>query len=146
MKILKKLLIALIGMIAIALAIALILPKEFTVEREVTINKPKVIVFQYLIYLENQDDFSTWMKLDPQVKKEYRGEDGTVGFISAWESEQEDVGKGEQEIMRIENGVRIEYELRFIKPFEATNSAYMETIAVSASETTVKWGFSGEMP
>jgi hypothetical protein len=36
--------------------------------------------------------------MDPDMKKTYRGTDGTVGFVSEWESNKKDVGTGEQEI------------------------------------------------
>ncbi|MEI6678191.1 MAG: SRPBCC family protein [Mariniphaga sp.] len=79
------------------------------------------------------------------MKKDYRGIDGTVGFISAWESQMKDVGKGEQEIMKIIDHERIDYELRFLKPFAATNNADFTFEAISDSQTKVKWGFSGKM-
>lgn len=37
------------------------------------------------------------------MKREFRGEDGTVGFVAAWDSENPDAGKGEQEIIGICN-------------------------------------------
>jgi hypothetical protein len=33
--------------------------------------------------------------MDPNAKMEYKGTDGTVGFISAWDSKIKYVGKGE---------------------------------------------------
>ena len=36
-------------------------------------------------------------------------------------------------------------ELRFIKPFEATDNAYMTTEAINENQTKVKWGFNGKM-
>jgi hypothetical protein len=83
--------------------------------------------------------------MDPNMKKSYRGTDGTVGFVSAWESKIDSVGVGEQEIKKIIEGERVDFELRFIKPFEATEPAFMTTEAVSESQTKVKWGFSGHM-
>jgi hypothetical protein len=77
--------------------------------------------------------------------KTYTGTDATVGFISAWDSKDEDVGKGAQEIKKITEGSRIDYELRFIKPFESTEQAYMITEAVSPAQTKVTWGFEGSM-
>ncbi|WP_350563104.1 hypothetical protein, partial [Psychrobacter sp. CAL346-MNA-CIBAN-0220] len=69
--------------------------------------------------------------------------DATVGFVSAWASENPDVGVGEQEIIAIDEGKRIDFELRFISPFEATEPAYMSTTAVNANQTKVDWVFSG---
>ncbi|MFC0181067.1 SRPBCC family protein [Pseudarcicella hirudinis] len=79
------------------------------------------------------------------MKKTYSGTDGTVGFISAWEGN-DDVGKGEQEIKKITEGERIDFELRFIKPFEATSPVFMTTQSISDNQTKVTWSMSGNMP
>lgn len=145
MKVLKKILLVIAIIIAIPLVIALFVKKDYAVERSVTINKPKAEVFNYIRYLKNQDNYSVWANMDPAMHKEYRGTDGTPGFVSAWSSTQKDVGKGEQEIKKIAEGERIDFELRFIEPFASTAPAYMATQAVSGNQTNVKWGFSGHM-
>lgn len=145
MKILKIVLIVIIAIIAVPLIAAIFMKKDYAVVRSTTINKPKQEVFEYIKALKNQDNFSVWANIDKGMKKEYRGTDGTVGFVSAWESQNKEVGKGEQEIIAIAEGEKIDYELRFIEPFEAKDHAYMATEAVSDSVTTVKWGFDGKM-
>lgn len=145
MRILKKILVALAILIAIPLIVALFVKKEYTVEREITINKPKSEVFDYVKYLKNQDNFSKWATMDLKIKKTYRGTDGTVGFVSAWESDNEDVGVGEQEIIKITEGEKVDFELRFFMPFEATASAYLATETADENQTKVKWGFIGHM-
>lgn len=145
MRILKNFLIALAVLIAIPLIVALFVKKDYAVEREITINKPKQEVFNYIKLLKNQDNYSKWATMDPNMKKSYRGTDGTVGFVSAWESKIDSVGVGEQEIKKIVEGERVDFELRFIKPFEVTEPAFMTTEAVSENQTNVKWGFSGHM-
>lgn len=146
MKIVKWILIVVVVFIAIPLIIALFLKKDYTVEKQVTINKSKQVVFDYIRYLKNQDNFSKWAKMDPQMKKDYRGTDATVGFVSAWSSDKKDVGQGEQEIKDIKEGERIDYEIRFIKPFTATSQAYITTESVAPEQTKVKWTFNGHMP
>lgn len=145
MKALKIIGLVLVGIIVLALIAGLFIDGKYAVEREVTINKPKQEVYDYIKYLKNQNNYSVWAQMDPAMKKEFTGEDGTVGFISAWDSENPDVGKGEQKIIKIADGERIDYELHFIKPFESTDYAYMTTEAVSDNQTRVKWGFNGEM-
>jgi uncharacterized protein YndB with AHSA1/START domain len=145
MNILKKLLIVLAIIVAIPLIIALFLKKDYAVEREITINKPRHEVFNYIKYLKNQDNFSKWATMDPDMKKTYRGTDGMPGFVSAWESDNPDVGIGEQEIVKIVEGERIDYELRFIKPFEAKEPAFMTTESLAENQTRVLWGFNGHM-
>lgn len=145
MKIVKKIgLIALI-VIAIPLVVALFTKKDYAVERQITINKPVAEVFDYVIHLKNQAHYSKWAMRDPDMKKTYRGTDGTVGFVSAWESDNEDVGVGEQEIIKIIDGKRVDFELRFFTPFESTENAYMITEGNGSNQTIVKWGFDGRM-
>jgi hypothetical protein len=146
MKIVKKILIGLLSVVALLLIVAAIVKKEYAVEREIVINKPKAEVFEYIKNIKNQDYYSVWNRKDPAMIKEARGIDGTVGFVAAWDSKMEDVGKGEQEIKKIVEGERIDMELRFLAPFEATDNAYMSTEAVSENQTKVKWGFNGKMP
>jgi uncharacterized protein YndB with AHSA1/START domain len=144
MKIVKKNLIGLAGLIALIMLVAAFVKKEFAVEKEVLISKPQNEVYDYLKILKNQDNWSVWAKMDPNMKKSYKGTDGTVGFVSAWEGNS-DVGSGEQEIKAMVPNSRIDYELRFIKPWESTSPVYMVLEDAGAGVTRVKWGISGKM-
>ncbi len=145
MKVLKIVLLVILAIIAIPLIIAIFTPKEYSVKKEVVINKSHAEVYDYTRYLKNQDNFSKWSLTDPDMKKTYKGTDGQVGFVAAWESDNPDVGIGEQEIVNIEEGKRIDYALRFKEPFEASDLAYMEFEAVNESQTKVAWGLDGQM-
>lgn len=145
MKILKIILVVVAVLIAIPLVGGLFINGAFKAEREVVINKPKQEVWNYIVLLKNQNSYSKWAAMDPNMTKTFTGTDGTVGFVSAWKSESKDVGAGEQEIKKITDGERIDYELRFLEPFKSTNTAYMATESVSPTQTKVKWGFAGKM-
>jgi hypothetical protein len=134
-----------VGIIALLLLIALFIKKEYSVEREIVIKQPKKIVFDYIRLLKNQDSFSKWATMDPDMKKEYSGTDGTVGFVSSWVSQSKQVGKGEQTIKKINEGESIDYDLHFIKPFDAKSNASMATEFISDNQTRVKWSFSSRM-
>ncbi|MBX9766646.1 MAG: SRPBCC family protein [Bdellovibrionales bacterium] len=140
----KKFAVAL-GILFIAIvALGFVAPKDFHVEREVIIERPKDLVFQQLKLLRNHDQWSPWSKRDPQMKKEFRGEDGTVGFISSW-SGNDEVGVGEQEITKVVEGERIETELRFKEPMEDVSQAYLVTEALGENQTKVRWGMKDTM-
>lgn len=146
MKILKILGgLVLLAVIAVA-ALVFLVPANYKVEREVTISKPRTEVFAYAKMLKNQNDWGPWVKRDPNIKLSYKGNDGEPGFVSTWESEKEDVGAGEQEIKKIEDGKRIETEIRFKKPFESKSDAYLTMEDSGPDQTKVKWGFTGTMP
>lgn len=143
MKILKAILVAIVMLVAVALITALFVKKDYAVEREIVINKPQKEVFDYIKYVKNQDYFSKWNMMDPKMKKSYKGTDAQVGFVYVWESENENLGKGEQEITKIIDGQGLEMKLRFKEPFEAQDDAYLMTEAIDSSSTKVKWGFKG---
>ncbi|MBE7179020.1 MAG: SRPBCC family protein [Mucilaginibacter polytrichastri] len=145
MKILVNILLVVLAIVALVLIAGLFMNKKMAVVRSVTINKPLSEVYAYTSLLKNQNNYSVWAKRDPNMKKEFHGVDGTVGFVSAWESKQKDVGKGEQTIVRVIPNELIDYSLHFIEPFESTNHAYMTFKETSAQQTEVNWGFDGEM-
>ena len=146
----KKLLLAiavLIALVAIAVGVmAAVAPTDFQVEREVVINKPKAEVFEYLKFLKNQSEWGPWHKWDPNMKLTYKGTDGELGFVGAWESDHEKVGIGEQEIKKIVDGERIDHELRFKVPFESKSNGYFITESAGDDKTKVKWGFTASAP
>lgn len=143
MKIIKRVLLVILVLIAIPMITALFVKKEYAVEREIVINKPKQEIFDYVKFIKNQDYYSKWNMTDPEMKKSYSGTDGTVGFIAAWDSKDKNVGVGEQEIVKITDGERIDSKLRFKVPFEAQDDAFMTTESIDSTTTKVRWGFSG---
>jgi hypothetical protein len=145
MKILKKILIILAILVAIPLIAALFVKDDYSIERSVTINKPKQDVFNYIKLLRNQTHYSKWVMMDPNAKMEYTGTDGTPGFVSAWDSENKHVGKGAQTITKVTDGERIDLDIHFIKPLEGDSKAYLATTAVSDNQTKVTWGFYGPL-
>jgi len=134
-----------IGILAIIILLALIAPKTYEVNRSITINKPVSEVFRYLKHIKNQDHWSPWKKKDPNMKQEFVGTDGEIGFISKWEGNKE-VGTGEQEILGIEHNQQITSELRFFKPWKSVSKAYLKVEEVDANQTNVIWGFTGNNP
>jgi hypothetical protein len=145
MKIIFAILAIIVAAVAILLILALFLKKKYTIERSVIIRKPKNEVFDFLRLLRNQDKFSKWATLDHNMHQVFKGIDGTIGFVSAWDSEMKNVGKGEQEIANIIDGQQIEYRIHFIRPFESLANAYLTTEKVSDNQTRVIWGFKSKM-
>jgi hypothetical protein len=136
MNIIITILLGIIGIIALLLIIALFLKKEHYVNREIVINAPRQKVFDFLKLLKNQDKFNKWAKADPDRKWEYKGTDGTVGFIITWNGNK-NVGEGEKEIMNIVEGKRIETQIRFVRPMKTIADLIMETVSLSDNQTKV---------
>ena len=133
-----------LGLIGALLVAGLFIPKGMKATRDIVINKPSAEVFNYIKYLKNQQNFSKWATMDPNIKNEFRGTDGTIGFVNSWEGNKK-VGQGEQEITGIEEDKQLTTELRFIKPFKSVAKSTMNTVSVNENSTKVSWGFEGEM-
>ena len=133
-----------LGIIALLLLAGLVISKDISATKEIIINKPAGEVFNYIKYIKNQDNYSKWASLDPNMKSEQRGTDGTVGFVNHWSGNKK-VGEGEQEITAIEEGKALYTDLRFIKPFKSFAKAKMTITEIDAGSTKVTWGFESKM-
>lgn len=134
-----------IGIALLVFILSSIAPKTYKVERKIRINRPLHEVYNYLRLLRNQDQWSKWNRLDPDMKKTFSGEDGKIGFRSAWESDHKQVGVGQQTITALEDNQAIYTKLEFYKPFKSQSDAYLRTVKVDDTTTDVFWGFTGEM-
>jgi hypothetical protein len=134
----------LLGIVALLLILAVAAPKKYNVQRSVTINRPVNEVFSYLKLIKNQDHWSPWKKRDPNMIQSFTGIDGTVGFVSKWDSDHKQVGAGEQEIKKIVHNEQIETEIRFLKPWKSISIGFFKLNEIEPSKTEVIWGFRGE--
>ena len=144
MNIYLALLLVVAGIIAFLLVIALFMKRDHFVRREIIIPAPRQKVFDYVKMLRNQDNFNRHAMAGGEREREYKGTDGTVGFVYAWKGNK-DAGEGEKEIMKIEEGKCIEAEIRFVKPMKATARIIMSTDSVSENETRLSWSNAGRL-
>lgn len=131
----------LLGLAIVIAFLAFIAPKGFYVSRSIIIKKDQQEIFHFLRSLEKQNLWSPWGTRDPNMKSEFKGKDGEVGSIHHWTGNKE-VGEGEQEITGLTPNSRIDTELRFIKPFKASNKGFFDLEPVQGG-TKLTWGFSG---
>ena len=80
----------------------------------------------------------------PDRQREFKGTDGTVGYVYSWKGNKS-AGEGEKEIKNIIEGKRIETEIRFIKPMRVTATIIMETESLSDNQTKVSWTNAGTL-
>jgi hypothetical protein len=141
--------ISIIGIVIASIIILILIAaafgkKNYSVERNIIINRPASEVFAYIKYLKNQDYYNKWVMMDPAMKKEFKGVDGTVGFVYAWDGNKR-AGAGEQEIKSIKENERVDMEIRFIRPFAAVSTSPFITTAVANNQTQVAWGVNSSM-
>ncbi len=144
MNIIITILLAVGSIIALVLIIALFMKRTHYVKREIVINAPVQKVFDYIKLLKNQDEFNKHAMAGTDRKRDFKGTDGTVGYIYAWSGDK-NAGVGEKEIKNIVEGERVETEIRFVKPMQATASIIMETEPLHDDQTKVSWSNAGTL-
>lgn len=144
MTIVNIILVILLIAVATVFVAALFVKPQFSLEREIVIARPVQQVFDYIRPMKNQEHYNKWVMTDPGMKKSFSGTDGTVGAVYSWDSKNGQVGKGAQEIVKIADNQRIDYEIRFEKPFQNTSQAYLTTEPAGEGQTRVRYGFIGE--
>jgi uncharacterized protein YndB with AHSA1/START domain len=138
----KKILIALVVVVAGFLVFAATRPDSYRVERSTNIDAPASVIFSQLEDFKAWPAWSPWEKRDPAMKKTFEGPPSGVGSSYAWEGNKE-VGKGKMTITASEPPAQIKYRLEFIEPFTAVaNTAF--TLAPAGDKTVaVAWVMDG---
>lgn len=137
--------LAIIGvLVSMVLLVAAFMSSTFTIDTNIVINKPVAQVYNYIKYLKNAELYNKWVMIDPAMRKQYRGVDGTVGFVYAWDSDNKQAGKGEQEIIKMEENKSVNYEIRFEKPFQNIMHSHFELAPDDANQTHITFGMVGQ--
>jgi hypothetical protein len=134
-----------LGLIAVVFILALFTQKEYSIQRETTINQPISLVFSYIKHLKNQDNYSKWVMTDPSMKRVFTGEDGTEGFIYTWDSTNKQAGAGEQEIIELSENKHVDIEVRFIRPFKAIAKTPFTLKKIDEHSTNIVWNMKSSM-
>ncbi len=142
---LKRVVLTLITSIIILLIVAAFTTKKYDVVRSIVINKPKAEVFNYIKYLENHKNFIIWKDLPGDTTWVYKGRDGEIGYIFFWKNVKGVKTVGEKEIIDINEGRRLDFELRFLEPFEAIIPSSLNTESVGPDKTKVTWATNGKL-
>lgn len=145
MKILKRIGVVILVIIAIPLIAALFISKDANYEQSIEINAPIDIVWEQTNSLADLDKWSPWNDYDPDMKKEWFGEDGIIGAMQSWESDAKEVGKGSQTISKIEAPTYFGTDLKFYVPYESEAKGYVK-LEQQGDAVIATWGFSSVMP
>ena len=133
----------LLGIVILFFVLSMMGPRDYTVERSISIKRSISDVYNYLKFLRNQDDWGPWARLDPDMQQNFTGTDGTVGFVSHWSGNKK-VGEGKQEITQLVENQTVGSHLSFIKPFKAESDVELRLSERDNGETMVTWHMRGE--
>src|SRR3954465_7895908 len=117
--IIRKVVLALVAIIAIFAVIVAFQPADYRVQRSATINAPPPVVFAQVNDFHNWEAWSPWAKLDPAAKNSFEGPPTGAGSIFRW-SGNDKVGEGLMTILESQPSDHVKIKLEFIRPFADT--------------------------
>ncbi len=138
---LKTILISFAVIVVVLAVIIATRPDEFRVTRSAAISALPAVVFAQVNDLHKWDTWSPWAKLDPTAKETFEGPSAGTGAVLRWAGNNK-VGEGSMTITESRPNELIRFELEFLKPFAATNTAEF-SFKPEGDKTTVTWSMSG---
>jgi uncharacterized protein YndB with AHSA1/START domain len=141
MKIIKTLLIVLVVLVSALVAVGLMMPSSYRVERTTLINASTDKVYGLIADPREWKKWSVWNQRDPNMKITYSGTTSGAGAKWAWESKSE--GSGSMTFIQAEPNRVIEYALAF--PDMGMSSRGTLTLSGEGSGTKVSWTNEGDV-
>jgi uncharacterized protein YndB with AHSA1/START domain len=139
---LKKIGLAVLGLIVALVAVIALQPSEYRVTRTKRIAAPPEKVFEMVNDFHRWEAWSPWAKLDPAMKTTYEGPAAGAGSIYRWTGNDE-VGEGMMTITSATPGEKLAIDLEFIKPF-ASKAKNEFVFRGQDGQTDVSWSMAGE--
>lgn len=141
MKIVRKIIFAVIGIVVLLLIVAAFLPSQYRVERSIEINRPDSLVYVKALNFHERRSWDPWIELDPEAQFTVNGPEGQPGWEWSWEGSK--TGKGSLTLLKAEANRLIHSRVVFIKPQGGESDVFMR-FTPTASGTMVDWSFEGK--
>jgi hypothetical protein len=136
-----KILVVLAIIVAVFIVVVALQPSEFRVSRTATISAPAPVLFAQVNDFHNWPAWSPYERLDPAMRKTYKGAPAGTGAIYTWAGNSQ-AGEGRATITESRPSDLIRIKLEFVKPFAVTNTAEF-TFEPRGDRTAVTWSLSG---
>ncbi len=114
---------------------------SFQLSRATHIDAPPERVRPLLVNFREWQKWSPWEDVDPNLNRTYSGPDEGVGAHYHWSGNKQ-AGEGSMEIVKSEPQL-VEVDLRFLKPFKATNVIRFELTPANGG-TDFNWVMTGQ--
>ncbi|MDP1829695.1 MAG: SRPBCC family protein [Archangium sp.] len=139
----KKFSIALVALIVLTLAVGLVLPRTWRVERHVVINATPARIHPLLFDLKRWQEWSVWTRaLDPMLRNTYEGPQDGVGAKWMWLGPT--MGRGQIVITASDplRGVELDESIES----EVVNARASLAFTAEGDATRVTWVDEGTLP
>lgn len=139
---LKKILLGLVGVIALFLVYAATRPADFRVERSATLAASPAALFAQVNDHRKFNAWNPFLKVDPNVKNTYSGPASGVGAACSWDGNS-DIGAGSATIVESKPGELVRMRMDWKRPMEGTATVDF-TFKPAGDKTVVTWAMYGK--
>lgn len=138
MKLIIRLILIVILLIAILALASFFLPQKTQVERTVVISAPANVIYPHLADPKLFVNWSPWSSIDPNMKTSFMGAASGEGAGMSWQSDQPSVGNGSWLITQAVENESLDVDMDFDGQGAATSFFKLKP---SGDKTAVTWGF-----
>lgn len=139
MAIIKRMLLAVVGLVALLAIISLFLPPRWELKEQAIVKAPPAAVFPYVNNLKHWPEWVVWHERDPGMTTKYRGARAGTGAVGELHAQD---GRGEIRILKSEPDRLVAYELLFR---QGRGRMHGEIVLTPGDEgTAVDWTWRGE--
>ena len=115
----------------------------FTVERSISLDHSKDKVLSVLTDFSQWTHWSPWLSQEPSCIPQFSGNAGEVGHTQSWDGKY--IGKGEMELIGIDDDSVLDYRLDFLKPWKS-HSKVKFAMTEKDGRTHLTWSMAGTIP
>lgn len=142
MKIIKWMMILVVGVVGLVLLITALLPSHFRVERSIVISAPDSVVFRNVADFNQWLEWNPWKDIDPTLTNRITGSPGEAG--QKWHWEGTEAGSGYMELLEVSPYNSLTARLVFTRPQQMESMIYW-TFEKGPSGIRVTWANEGEL-
>jgi effector-binding domain-containing protein len=136
MKVLKKIVMVLVILVAVYVVLALLGPSNYKVTRSIKIAAPAEMVYNQVSKFPNWEAWSPWRKMDSAAIYTISADVQQVGASMGWKGEI--VGAGVMTTTELVTNEKATYELVFTEPFSMTSYGGFN-ITQEGDSVTLEW-------
>jgi len=141
MKLLKRLLIAIVVLVVVVAVVGFFLPASYKVERSLVMQAKPEAIYAFVAKPSTWEDWSAWNKeRDPGLERKFEGPEQGKGSKLSWKGPAS--GNGTFEVTAGDPATGIEYELIFEGTHRSTG---VISLVPSPSGTKVTWTNEGDL-
>ncbi|MFA6947210.1 MAG: SRPBCC family protein [Pedobacter sp.] len=131
----------LILILAIFFIGGMLLPKSYSIHRSTVIKAADSVVYMNVADMNNFLKWNPWTKMDPEARVTISETPAQPGHLWEWFGEK--TGQGQMKLIRVEPYSSLEFELKFLEPFQSSAISTF-TFEKTDGGTNVVWAMSGE--